>query len=48
MYILDISDGSEKWSYEIGASIVGCPAVTAGKIFIGAEDGFVYAFGESK
>jgi len=48
IYILDLNDGSKKWSYEIGAAITGSPAVTAGKIIIGADDGTVYAFGESK
>ena len=41
-------DGKEKWSYEIGAAILGCPAVVDGMIVIGAEDGRVYAFGEGK
>jgi len=35
------------WSYEIGAEITGSPAVADGFIFIGADDGRLYAFGES-
>jgi len=36
------------WSFEIGSSITGSPAVAQGKIIIGAEDGHLYAFGEKK
>ena len=46
LYILNLSNGSEIWSYEIGAAILGCPAVTAGMIIVGADDGRVYAFGD--
>jgi outer membrane protein assembly factor BamB len=47
LYIIDINNGTEKWSYEIGAKIISCPAVAGGKIIIGADDGNIYAFGES-
>ena len=46
VYILNLADGSLRWSYEIGARITGCPAVTGGMIVIGADDGRLYAFGE--
>jgi outer membrane protein assembly factor BamB len=42
---VNLSDGKEVWSYEIGESISGSPAVSEGKIIIGAYDGRVYAFG---
>ncbi len=46
LYVVDLKDGKEIWSYEIGAAIFGCPAVAGGFIVIGADDGRVYAFGE--
>jgi hypothetical protein len=33
------------WSYEIGQPLTASPAVAAGKIIIGSEDGNVYCFG---
>ena len=48
LYILDLENGKEMWSYEVGAAILSCPAVVDGMIVIGAEDGRVYAFGENK
>jgi outer membrane protein assembly factor BamB len=46
LYVLNLKDGKKIWSYEIGAAIIGCPAVAGGFIVLGAEDGRVYAFGE--
>ena len=46
--MLNIEDGREIWSYEIGAPIMGSPAVLEGMIIIGSKDGSVYAFGASK
>ena len=47
LYLLDLKDGREVWSYEIGAPLSGSPAVAGGMIVIGADDGRVYAFGGS-
>ncbi|MCJ7682334.1 MAG: PQQ-binding-like beta-propeller repeat protein, partial [Candidatus Aminicenantes bacterium] len=46
LYMVDIKNGGLLWSYEIGAAIIACPAVTAGLIAIGAEDGRIYLFGD--
>jgi outer membrane protein assembly factor BamB len=46
LYIVDLKNGKQTWSYEIGAAIISCPAVAGGLIVIGAEDGRIYAFGE--
>jgi outer membrane protein assembly factor BamB len=44
--VVNLKNGEEIWSYEIGAPIISCPAVAGGLIVIGAEDGRIYAFGE--
>jgi outer membrane protein assembly factor BamB len=44
LYVLDLKDGSEVWSYEIGAAIKTSPAVTQDWVLIGADDGVLYAF----
>jgi eukaryotic-like serine/threonine-protein kinase len=38
--------GKPDWSYEIGAAVIGNPAVADGKIVVGANDGVVYCFGK--
>jgi eukaryotic-like serine/threonine-protein kinase len=40
-----LADGRELWSYEIGQPVGSSPAVAAGRIVIGSEDGSVYCFG---
>ena len=46
LYIVSLNAGKELWSYEIGESIIASPAVIDQWVVIGAEDGFVYAFGK--
>ena len=46
--MINLSDGKELWSYEIGSSITSSPAVAAGKVVIGSDDGYIYAFGEKR
>jgi outer membrane protein assembly factor BamB len=48
LYVVRLSDGKELWSHEIGESISASPAVAAGVVVIGSEDGCVYAFGARK
>ena len=48
LYVVDLSDGRELWSYEIGAAILSSPAVAGGFVAIAAEDGRLYVFGETK
>ena len=43
---LEFADGKEMWSYEIGQGITSSPAVAAGKVVVGGEDGSVYCFGK--
>jgi outer membrane protein assembly factor BamB len=47
LYCVGVADGKERWAYEIGASIVASPAAADGSIVIGAEDGVLYAIGDS-
>ena len=47
-FLPDMPGRRSIWSYEIGADIVGSAAVTAGHVFVGADDGRVYAFGENR
>ena len=48
IYVLNLENGLEIWSYEIGAAILGGPAVAGGLIIVGAEDGRIYTFGETR
>ena len=45
LYLLRLTDGKEMWSYEIGDAITASPAIADGIVVIGAENGYVYAFG---
>lgn len=41
---LDLRDGAERWSYELRAPIRATPAATrAGRLYVGASDGTLYA-----
>jgi outer membrane protein assembly factor BamB len=46
LHILNISDGSVRWSYDLGSGVTGNPAVINGKFFVAASDGYLYCFGE--
>jgi len=46
LYLLELKDGGEIWSYFIGEGVNGSPAVAYNMLFIGAGDGAVYAFGD--
>jgi outer membrane protein assembly factor BamB len=43
---LSLEDGAERWSLEVGAPISSSPAVAAGLVLVGCDDGRLYAFGE--
>ncbi|HUV03245.1 MAG TPA: PQQ-binding-like beta-propeller repeat protein, partial [Desulfobacteria bacterium] len=47
IYALNATDGSLRWSYASSNFIMSSPAVADGILFIGADDGRVYAFGEN-
>jgi outer membrane protein assembly factor BamB len=40
----DAGTGSQRWSYQTSGQVYSSPAVSAGTIFIGSTDGFLYAF----
>ena len=43
-----LDSGKEVWSYEVGDAITAAPAIAGGRLVVGAQDGFVYAFEPSK
>jgi outer membrane protein assembly factor BamB len=51
LYLLGLADGRELWSYIIGGPVISSPAVVQapgradGMVLVGADDGYVYAFG---
>ena len=44
--IIQINDGKQLFSYELGSAVSGCPAVIDQKIILGADDGKVYCLGK--
>ena len=46
--MVKLTDGTLIWSYEIGKPVMSSPAIVDGMIFIGSDDGFLYAFGPEK
>ena len=47
LYVLGLEDGAELWTYDVGKSILSSPAVVGGRIYVGANDKRLYAFGAS-
>ena len=45
LYIVSLTDGTERWNYELGQPVQSSPAVVDGHIVIGCDDGSVYCFG---
>jgi len=39
-------DGTERWSYETGAWVKSSPAVIDDTVYVGSDDGSVYALSE--
>ena len=44
LYVLDLASGKKIWEFEAGVGITASPAVANGMVFVGADDGYVYAF----
>jgi outer membrane protein assembly factor BamB len=44
LYLVSLKDGKEISSYEVGEAISSTPALASGRIYVGCEDGKVYAF----
>jgi outer membrane protein assembly factor BamB len=38
-------DGTQVWSYDLGAAVLASPAVAGRRVIIGADDGTLYCFG---
>lgn len=45
VYVLDVRTGAVLWKYFTGASVHSSPAVLDDAVYVGSEDGGVYAFG---
>ena len=43
--MLGLTNGGLLWSRDLGQTVASSPAVVEGKIIVGCDDGFVYAFG---
>ncbi|MBI5642407.1 MAG: PQQ-binding-like beta-propeller repeat protein [Deltaproteobacteria bacterium] len=48
LYALDIKTGAISWKYQTGGGIHSSPAVLEGAVYVGSEDGNVYAFSQGK
>jgi len=44
---LDVGTGTQVWSYTTDDGVFGTPAVDNGIVYVGSEDGFLYALGAS-
>jgi len=42
--VVSLADGQAVWSYDLGQPITTSPAVGAGLVVVGCDDGYVYAF----
>jgi outer membrane protein assembly factor BamB len=47
IYALDAATGAPIWSYATGGDVYSSPAVAYGVVYVGSNDGKVYAFGTS-
>jgi outer membrane protein assembly factor BamB len=45
--LLDAQSGKALWTYELGSPVTGNAAVSSGRFFVGAADGYIYCFGNS-
>jgi outer membrane protein assembly factor BamB len=43
VYAFDAGTGAQKWRYRVGARVVSSPAIAAGVVFVGGQDGVLYA-----
>jgi outer membrane protein assembly factor BamB len=48
LYAVDVASGKEVWKFEGGGSFTASPAVAAGRLVIGTDDGNLYCFGQPK
>ncbi len=45
LMLLDLENGSEIWSFELGSPVIGGPGVSNDIIIVGAQDGNIYCLG---
>jgi eukaryotic-like serine/threonine-protein kinase len=45
LYALNASTGTKLWSYTTGGGVYSSPTVADGVVYVGSDDGNVYAFG---
>jgi outer membrane protein assembly factor BamB len=45
VYALNARTGAKLWSYTTGGAVDSPPAVANGMVYVGSDDGKVYAFG---
>ncbi len=45
VYILNLADGEELWSYDLGKALIASPAVSGERFFVAGSDGVLSAFG---
>ena len=43
--VLDLASGRKLWDFEAGAPLTASPAIAAGRVVIGSQDGRLYCFG---
>ena len=46
-YVLDLAGGKKLWDFDAGAPLSASPAIAAGRVVIGSQDGRLYCFGQS-
>jgi eukaryotic-like serine/threonine-protein kinase len=44
VYALDAATGHLRWAYTTGNTVGSSPAVAGGTVYVGSDDGSVYAF----
>ncbi|NLE07814.1 MAG: PQQ-binding-like beta-propeller repeat protein, partial [Dehalococcoidales bacterium] len=43
LYAVDASTGELRWKYQTGSRVTSSPAVVDGVVYVGSEDGKIYA-----
>jgi outer membrane protein assembly factor BamB len=45
LYALNADSGARLWSFATGKGIISAPSVSHGHVYVGSDDGSLYAFG---
>ena len=43
LYAIDAASGQQQWAFATGGPVASSPSVSNGAVFVGSNDGFVYA-----